>query len=185
MPGQDLSTDSPSAVGGADSADHPALESRSHNVTSVVTSLPPTITTIPPEAQQLVELAAEGLASCARESSPNERYSGAQLAALRAAAAMVAVRAHTSTQPSRLSHGRALNVWQLLSRVAPELSEWAALFHYSAEKRTAVAAGIAAVTTREADDALRDSAKFVACVSRRLGIPNRRLDLTKQWLAVT
>ena len=148
-------------------------------------SIPPTITTIPREAKQLVDLAADGLASCARDQDPNQRFAGAQLAALRAAAAMVAVRSNTSTQPGGLARGRALNVWQLLSRVSPDLSEWAALFHHTAEKRTAVAAGTAAVTEREADDALRDSAKFVACVAGRLGIPNRRLDLTKQWLAVT
>ncbi len=158
---------------------------KSGKPSTVLDSIPPAIATIPREAQQLVDLAAEGLASCARDQDPNQRFSGAQLAALRAAAAMVAARSHTSTQPSGLVRGRALNVWQLLSRVAPDLSEWAALFHYSADKRTAVAAGTAAVTAREADDALRDSAKFVACVAGRLGVPSRRLDLTKQWLAVT
>lgn len=145
----------------------------------------PTITTVPREAYQLVDLAVDGLVMAAHESEANARFTGAQLAALRAAAAVVAVRAHTSSQPTGLVRGRALNVWQLLSRVAPELSEWAALFHYSAERRTAVVAGTAAVTTREADDSLRDSATFVASVAARLGVPNRRLDVTAQWLAVT
>ncbi len=147
-------------------------------------AFPPTITTVPREAYQLVDLAVDGLVAAARESDVNSRFAGAQLAALRAAAAIVAVRAHTSSQPTGFARGRALNVWQLLSRVAPELSEWAALFHYSAEKRTAVAAGTGAVTTREADDSLRDSATFVASVASRLGIPNRKLDITAQWLAV-
>lgn len=146
---------------------------------------PPQINAVPPEAVQLVGLAVDGLAACAREQDPNQRFAGAQLAALRAAAALVAVRSRTSPDPQGMTRGRALNVWQLLARVAPELSEWAALFHYSAEKRTAVAAGTTAVSTREADDTLRDAAKFVAAVARRLGIPSRRLDLTTQWLAVT
>jgi len=146
---------------------------------------PPQINAVPPEAVQLVGLAVDGLAACAREQDPNQRFAGAQLAALRAAAALVAVRSRTSSDPQGMTRGRALNVWQLLARVAPELSEWAALFHYSAEKRTAVAAGTTAVSTREADDTLRDAAKFVAAVARRLGIPSRRLDLTTQWLAVT
>lgn len=151
---------------------------------SVVAS-PTHINAVPREAEQLVGLAVDGLAASAREHDPNGRFAGAQLAALRAAAAMVAVRSRTSHRPEGMARGRALNVWQLLSRVAPELSEWAALFHYSAEKRTAVVAGTAAVTTREADDTLRDAAKFVAAVARRLGIPSRQLDLTAEWLAVT
>ena len=146
---------------------------------------PPQINAVPPEAVQLVGLAVDGLAACAREQDPNQRFAGAQLAALRAAAALVAGRSRTSSDRQGMTRRRALNVWQLLARVAPELSEWAALFHYSAEKRTAVAAGTTAVSTRDADDTLRDAAKFVAAVARRLGIPSRRLDLTTQWLAVT
>ena len=142
------------------------------------------VTTVPREAHQLVDLAVDGLVAAAQAQDANARFAAAQLAALRAAAAMVAVRASTSSVPNGLVRGRALNVWQLLSRIAPELSEWAALFHFSAERRTAVAAGTAAVTTREADDSLRDSATFVASVAARLGIPNRKLDVTAQWLAI-
>lgn len=155
------------------------------SIEGTAAGVPGAVTTVRREAHQLVDLAVDGLVVAAREQDANARFTGAQLAALRAAAAVVAVRAHTSSQPTGLVRGRALNVWQLLSRVAPELSEWAALFHYSAERRTAVAAGISAVTTREADDSLRDSAKFVASVARRLGVPNRRLDVTTQWLAIT
>lgn len=150
-----------------------------------VLSVPREISAIPSEARQLIDLAVDGLVQSAHERDANQRFAGAQLAALRSAAAVVAVRSRTSSKPTELVRGRALNVWQLLARVAPELSEWAALFHYSAERRTAVVAGTASVTPREADDGLRDAAKFIASVSTRLGIPNRRLDVTAQWLAVT
>ena len=79
---------------------------------------PPQINAVPPEAVQLVGLAVDGLAACAREQDPNQRFAGAQLAALRAAAALVAVRSRTSSDPQGMTRGRALNVWQLLARVA-------------------------------------------------------------------
>lgn len=167
-------------------ANHPSLGHPSAIATSTsAPQAPRDINPVPPEAEQLVGLAVDGLVHSAREQDANLRFAGAQLAALRAAAAIVAVRSRTSSDPRGMAKGRALNVWQLLSRVAPELSEWAALFHYSAEKRIAVSAGTTAVSPREADDTLRDAAKFVAAVAKRLGIPNRRLDLTTQWLAVT
>lgn len=96
-----------------------------------------------------------------------QRYATAHRAALRAAAAVLAVRA----RPARRRRGPQA-AWALLVEVAPELSEWAAFFAAGAGKRAAAEAGLArAVTAREADDLLRDAETFLALVETTLGLP--------------
>jgi hypothetical protein len=135
------------------------------------------------QAKELVLLAADGLVESARDAQPNERFADAQLAALRAAAAVVAQRGNAAGET--VPRNRVSNVWQLLARLAPELSEWAALFDMSAAKRSAVQAGVSVVSTREADDCLRDAASFVSRVARLLGLPAREVDVSTQWLVAT
>lgn len=111
--------------------------------------------------------------SCLQEAAvavrPADRYAMAHLAALRTAAAVLATR--TGGEPSGPRRSR--NAWVLLSRVAPELGEWAAFFAAGAGKRAAAQAGIAtAVTTREADDLLREADTFLGVVTRMLGLPH-------------
>jgi hypothetical protein len=96
-----------------------------------------------------------------------ERYAFAHLAALRAAAALLADRA----RPADARPRRPTSVWTLLERVAPELAPWAAFFAAGANKRAAAQAGLrGAVTTREADDLMRDADAFVALVETGLGL---------------
>ena len=110
----------------------------------------------------LLRLAHEGVQEAAASTSPNRRYAAAHLAALRSAAAVLAARTHESrTRPT--------SAWLLLSRVAPELSEWAQFFAAGAEKRAAAEAGLAGVVTpREADDLLRDAEAFLSVVETTL-----------------
>ena len=97
-----------------------------------------------------------------------ERYAAAHLAALRTAAAVLAVRA----RPADRRGPR--NVWSLLPQVAPELAEWAAFFAAGAGKRAAAEAGLSrAVTAREADDLLRDAQTFLALVETTLGLAHQ------------
>jgi hypothetical protein len=99
---------------------------------------------------------------------PTERFAAAHLAALRTAAAVLAVR----TRPSATRRPR--NVWTLLPQVAPELGEWAAFFAAGAPKRAAAEAGLTrSVTPREADDLLRDSQTFLALVETTLGLTHQ------------
>ncbi|WP_114422963.1 SAV_6107 family HEPN domain-containing protein [Nocardioides houyundeii] len=94
------------------------------------------------------------------------RYACAHVAALRAAAALLAARAHPT--PSRR---RQKNAWVLLAEVTPELSEWAAFFAAGAGKRAAAEAGSSrAVTEREADDLVRDADRFLGVVESCLGL---------------
>jgi SAV_6107-like HEPN len=94
------------------------------------------------------------------------RYACAHVAALRAAAALLAARAHPT--PSRR---RQKNAWVLLAEVTPELSEWAAFFAAGAGKRAAAEAGSTrAVTEREADDLVRDADRFLGVVESCLGL---------------
>ncbi|MDN5857238.1 MAG: hypothetical protein L0H84_01320, partial [Pseudonocardia sp.] len=82
-------------------------------------------------ALALLRQAAEGLAEAQHDPEPLVRYPAAYLAALRAAAAVLAVRA----APARRRHGR--NVWQLMAEVAPEMGEWAAFFASCSSTRAA------------------------------------------------
>ncbi|WP_239028873.1 SAV_6107 family HEPN domain-containing protein [Pseudonocardia acidicola] len=108
----------------------------------------------------LLRQAAGCLADGHRATDPLLRYPAAYLAALRAAAAVLAVRARP--RPKR---GASRNVWQLLAEVAPELGEWAAFFASCSDTRAAAEAGIARlVSRREADDLLRQSEQFVGIV---------------------
>ncbi len=116
---------------------------------------------------------------------PSERFLAAQLAALRVAALVLALRSRPAgdlgptarailkDSPAGGSGSRRTsqprNAWQLLSEVAPEYGEWAAFFAASQGKREAVRAGAAnIVTMREADDLIRDAGEFLSLVERRL-----------------
>jgi hypothetical protein len=116
----------------------------------------------------LLVMARRGLAEAELASSAAERYAAAHLAALRAAAAVLAARARPT---SGVRRGRPLSAWTLLTQVAPELAEWAEFFAVGAHKRALAEAGLpGSVTTREADDLLRDAATFLAVVETKLGM---------------
>ncbi|WP_414720372.1 SAV_6107 family HEPN domain-containing protein [Streptomyces sp.] len=122
---------------------------------------------MPPSALDLISQAHAGLREAAVLVNPNERYATAHLAALRAAAAVLAVR----RRPEETSHRRRRirSVWEVLPEVAPELAEWGALFAAGAVRRARAEAGIpGAVSTREADDLMRDVAMFVRIVEQIL-----------------
>jgi len=115
-------------------------------------------------SRDLLADAGRGLGTAIRAADPAERYAAAHLAALRGAAALLASRA----RPGR---GRLGNAWDLLARVAPDLSEWAVFFRAGAGKRQLAEAGIArAIGAREADDMLRQTAEFLDLVESRLTV---------------
>ena len=108
----------------------------------------------------LLRQAGDGLAEAHGEADPLLRYPAAYLAALRAAAAVLAVRAR-----SRPRRAAPRDVWHLLAEVAPELGEWAAFFASCSDTRAAAEAGIARlVGRRDADDLLRQAEQFVGIV---------------------
>jgi len=148
-------------------------------------------------ATELLAAARRGLLEAAAADRPGERYAAAHLSALRSAAAVLAARAQPTpgSTPLRSSgrgpgagparaggrmQGRPTSAWVLLSTVAPELGEWAAFFAAGAAKRAAAEAGLPrAVSTREADDLLRDAETFLAVVETTLGLVHQPLlDLT-------
>jgi hypothetical protein len=122
---------------------------------------------VAPSALALLESARQGLAAAECDPSVGGRYVGAHLAALRAAAAIVAARA----EPAAPRKKRPQSVWELLPRVEPTLSEWAAFFAAGAGKRAAAEAGLpTAVSGREADELLRDAGTFVSLAESALGV---------------
>lgn len=141
-------------------------------VSLVSLSVPPTRRGGPPQRQHaaraLLEQARQGLvdAECAQR--PVDRYSRAHLAALRGAAAVLAARA----RPRR--RARPTSAWTLLTSVAPELAEWAEFFAATSTTRAAAEAGVVRlVTTRDADDMVRQAGQFLALAEEAMSGKSR------------
>ncbi|GGQ17381.1 SAV_6107 family HEPN domain-containing protein [Streptomyces roseolilacinus] len=124
----------------------------------------------PPAALDLLAQAHAGLAEATTLGDPNERYARAHLAALRTAAAVLAVRGRPEEARQR-GRRRIRTAWEILTETTPELAEWSALFAAGADRRARAEAGIrGAATARDADDLVRDVAMFLRLVERLLGL---------------
>lgn len=122
---------------------------------------------LPATTHSYLARAAESLSEAIAATEVPTRYACAHVAALRAAAALLAARAHPV--PARRRPQK--NAWVLLAEVAPELSEWAQFFAGGAARRAAAEAGSTrAVSERQADDLVRDADRFLAVVERSLGL---------------
>lgn len=121
----------------------------------------------PPAALDLLAQAQHGLDEAAEMTTANERYATAHLAALRTAAAVLAVRGRPETGPRR--RVRIRSAWEVLPEAAPELTEWSALFASGARRRARAEAGIqGAAGWRDADDLVREAGVFLRLVERML-----------------
>ncbi|MGH3435317.1 MAG: SAV_6107 family HEPN domain-containing protein [Sciscionella sp.] len=108
----------------------------------------------------LLDQARNGLAEAEWEFDAAERFAKGYLAALRTAAAMLAL----GGRPHR-GRSRPTSAWLLLAKVAPELAEWAAFFASISGTAAAVRAGITGkVTARDADDLTRQTGLFLSLV---------------------
>ncbi|CAL9424561.1 hypothetical protein SUDANB108_01926 [Streptomyces sp. enrichment culture] len=133
----------------------------------------------PPAALDLLAQARAGLDEAAVLETPNERYATAHLAALRTAAAVLAARGRPETSPR--ARAKIRSAWEVLPEIAPELSEWSALFASGARRRARAEAGIqGAASGRDADDLIRDVSMFLRIVERMLvlqpALPQPRAD---------
>ncbi|WP_244375947.1 SAV_6107 family HEPN domain-containing protein [Streptomyces ficellus] len=121
----------------------------------------------PPAALDLLDQARAALEEARVLETPNERYATAHLAALRTAAAVLAVRGRPEPTPRKRRQIR--SAWEVLPEVAPELTEWSALFASGAARRARAEAGVTgAATGRDADDLIRDVTMFLGLVERLL-----------------
>src|SRR6476661_712779 len=135
----------------------------------------------------LLDRSRGSLLQACRTGDAGERYVEAHLGALRAAAALLAARSIPngasgagSSGAGSVRAGRAIrastsrsrprSVWELLPRVAPELTEWSAFFAASARRRAAVERG-SRITGRESDDLLRQAENFLEIIQDLLGLP--------------
>jgi hypothetical protein len=143
-----------SGVPPARSGDGPAPSGRS------ASSGPPA----PPPSRTVVQLlgaAHDELRVAQAEPEPAERFRSAHLGALRAAAAVLAMRARSRRT------SRPTDAWTLLASVAPEYGEWAAFFAAHSATRSAVEAGVRGrVSQRDADDMVRQADLFLGLVTR-------------------
>lgn len=118
----------------------------------------------PSSALGLVRQARAGIVEAQRETAPAQRYATAYLAALRAAAAMLALRG----RPHR-GRARPTSAWVLLTSLAPEFTEWAVFFAAASATRAAILAGVTRnVTQRAADDLVREAAHFTDLVAEAI-----------------
>jgi hypothetical protein len=159
---------------GAGRGKHPATGHRRHDRSAGdqeadVSAAAPTIRAAVParprqgSARALLEQARQGLVDAECASDPADRYVGAHLVALRAAAAVLAARARPRAR------SRPTSAWTLLAGVAPELAEWAAFFAAGSATRIAAQAGVTRlVTTRDADDLVRQVGQFLVLVERAI-----------------
>ena len=122
---------------------------------------------LPASVGSLLSQAKTTWAEAVLEPRATEKYRSAHLAALRAAAAVLALRA----RPVAAGRRRPTSAWVLLEAVAPELSEWTVYFADSAHRRAAIEAGaLSVVSERDADDLLRAAGEFIAIVERMVGV---------------
>ena len=115
---------------------------------------------VTPAAAALVAQARRGVAAARAESDVVERFTGAYLSALRAAAAVLTAR-------GRPHRGRAKpeSVWSLLEATAPELSGWAAYFAaHSAQHSAAQSGSSRGVDAAAAEELLERAGQFLAVV---------------------
>lgn len=113
----------------------------------------------------LLDRSRAGLVHACQSQSAAQRYTEAHLAALRAAAALVAARTVSA------GRSRPRSVWEVLPGLAPELSEWAAFFASSGRRRLALERGSGTVSSREADDLVRQCETFLELVRSALHLP--------------
>jgi len=111
-------------------------------------------------AGQLLSAAWRSIAEATTYDDPTRRFDAANVAALRAAAAVVSVRAHPRGQAPVGDRVRE-TVWELLPRIAPELREWADFFGMHARVRGFARSDRSTqIGQRQADDLLRDADRF-------------------------
>ena len=125
------------------------------------------MTAVTPAGRDLLRTAVLAIDDAYQAQTPQEQYVAAHIAALRAGAALLAVRA----KPSRSSRIR--SVWQMLPGIAPELAEWCAYFDAIGRRRVFVEIGREPVSQRQADDLVRDAQLFLGCIADQLevGLP--------------
>ncbi|MEP6631963.1 MAG: SAV_6107 family HEPN domain-containing protein [Lapillicoccus sp.] len=151
------------------------------------TSSPPLHAPLASTSLDLLDRSRGSLLLACRTGDVGERYVEAHLGALRAAAALLAarslpggagapapagrtIRAAVLRSGGGSSRSRPRSVWELLPRVAPELTEWSAFFAASARRRVAVERG-SQIVARESDDLLRQAEIFLEIVQDLLGLP--------------
>ncbi len=120
--------------------------------------------TITAPTRDLLRTAVIALDDAYQAQNPAQRYIASHLCALRAAAALLALRA----KPARSSRVR--SVWQMLPKVAPEFTEWAAYFEMIGRRRVFVEIGRDVITDRQANDLMRDAESFLDQIAATLGV---------------
>jgi len=109
---------------------------------------------------ELINQAHRGLEDVRELQDPLQQYAGAHLAALRAAAAVLAVRGRPESPSGRRQRIR--SAWEILPKVAPDLTAWAVYFASAASKRARAEARITgSVSAHDVEDIVRLCTAFL------------------------
>lgn len=121
----------------------------------------PDCASLPAAVADLVGSAWQCMRYAERVADANLRFSLSHRSALRMAAAVLA--AHLPTLGSREPAPPAgtPSVWVLVCRVAPALAEWAGYYSRQTGLKQAAEAGSPVITSRMADDAVREACQFI------------------------
>ncbi|MFB9377679.1 SAV_6107 family HEPN domain-containing protein [Kineococcus gynurae] len=122
-----------------------------------------------PTALDLLERSEAELRAAVTAEDAAGRYVHAHLAALRAAAAVVAVHG----RPAGRRRAGPRSVWEMLPLVHPELGGWAPVFAATAARRAALEAGRAVVDEQGATELLGHARRFHHAVEAALGLTRR------------
>lgn len=122
---------------------------------------------ITPELVDLIDRSRTALQAACCAGTTTGRFVEAHVAALRAAAALLAwVDPPRSGKPPR-------NVWDALTKSAPEFAEWALFFAEAGARARSAQAGLTMISAREADDLVREAEAFLSAVLHLVGLPPR------------
>ncbi|MCE7083142.1 SAV_6107 family HEPN domain-containing protein [Streptomyces sp. ST2-7A] len=121
----------------------------------------------PPAALDLLAQAERGLEEAETREDPGDAYIAAHMAALRTAAAVLAV--HGRPETTARGRRRIRSVWDMLPEIAPELGEWSVLFAASGARRARLEAGIRREVGRDdAEELAKSVGMFLRLVRARI-----------------
>ena len=113
------------------------------------------------DAAELVGSAWQCMRYAERVADPNLRFSLSHRSALRMAAAVLAAHLPAIDPREPVSAAGTPSVWVLVCRIAPALAEWAGYYSRQAGLKQAAEAGSPVITSRMADDAVREACQFI------------------------
>jgi len=121
----------------------------------------PDCSSLPADVAELAGSAWQCMRYAERVADPNLRFSLSHRSALRMAAAVLAAHLPAIGPREPVPPAGTPSVWVLVCRIAPALAEWAGYYSRQTGLKQAAEAGSPVITSRMADDAVREACQFI------------------------